>query len=173
MYDLAEFNRRAQRAVSLEEAKLMLSNPDAASASASKKPDSGSVQKSQEGSKRKNDNSQGDGGKKKKGDNQYVPLYQVHTELNQSREQIFLANEKTVPLRRVDTMRGPKSKRDPNKYCRYHRDRGHTTDECRQLKDEIEGLISRGFLRQYVGNRADQNRNNNNNRQAQLPQAQP
>lgn len=70
-------------------------------------------------------------------------------------------------------MRGPKTKRDPNKYCRYHRDRGHTTDESRQLKDEIEGLISRGFLRHYVGNRADQNRNNNNNRQAQLPQVQP
>ena len=60
-------------------------------------------------------------------------------------------NERAVPFRRADTMRGPKSKRDPNKYCRYHQDRGHTTDECRQLKDEIEGLISRGYLRQYVG----------------------
>uniref|UniRef100_A0A803NWX0 Uncharacterized protein n=1 Tax=Cannabis sativa TaxID=3483 RepID=A0A803NWX0_CANSA len=26
----------------------------------------------------------------------------------------------------------------------------HTTEECRQLKDEIENLISRGYLRQYV-----------------------
>ena len=151
----------------------MLDNPDAAASSASKKHDSGSGQKSQESSKRKNDNSQGDGGKKKREDNQYVPLYHVHTELNQSREHIFMANEKTVPFRRADTMKGPKIKRDPNKYCRYHRDRRHTTDECMQLKDEIEGLISRGYLRQYVGNRADQPRNNNNGRQAQPPQAQP
>lgn len=151
----------------------MFNNPDVASASASKKPDSGSAQKSLEGPKRKNDYSQGDGNKKKKGNNQYVPLYQVHTKLNQPREQIFLANEKNVPFRRADPLRGPKNKRDLNKYCRYHRDRGHTTDECRQLKDEIEGLISRGYLRQYVGNRADQPRNNNNGRQAQPPQAQP
>ena len=67
--------------------------------------DSGSVQKSQEGSKRKNDHSQGDGNKKKKGDNQYVPLYQVHTQLNEPREQIFLANEKNVPFRRADPLR--------------------------------------------------------------------
>ena len=122
-------------------------NPDAASALASKKPEPSSGQKSQEGFKRKNDHSQGDGNKKKKGDNQYVPLYHVHTELNQPREQIYLANEKTIPFRRVDPMKGPRGKRDLNKYCRYHRDRGHTTKECRQLKDEIKGLISRGYLR--------------------------
>lgn len=68
LYDLAKFNRRALRSVSLEEARLKLSNPGVASASASKKDDSGQVQKNQEGSKRKNDNSQGDGNKKKKWD---------------------------------------------------------------------------------------------------------
>lgn len=151
----------------------MLSNPDAAAASTSKKPDLSLGKKSQEGSKRKNDNSQGDGGKKIKGDTQYVPLYQVHTELNQSQEQIFLADEKIAPFRRADTMRGQNTKRDPDKYCRYHRDRGHTTDECKQLKDEIEGLISIGYMRQYVGNQADHPRNNNNGRKAQHPQALP
>ena len=60
------------------------------------------------------------------------------------------------------------------KYCRYHRDHGHITEECRQLKDEIEGLISRGYLRQYVKNRVDQYpKNNDNGRQAQAPNAQP
>lgn len=65
VYDLAEFNRRAQYVVSLEESKLQLSNPDAASASEPKKPDSSSGQKNQEGSKRKShDDSQRDGSKK-------------------------------------------------------------------------------------------------------------
>ena len=41
------------------------------------------------------------------------------------------------------------------------------------MKDEIEGLISRGYLRQYIGNRADQKpQNYNNGHQAQTPQAQ-
>ena len=69
VYNYTEFNRQAQRALSLEEAKLMLRNPDATSALASKKPDPSSGQKSQEGFKRKNDHSQGDENKKKKGDN--------------------------------------------------------------------------------------------------------
>lgn len=85
-----------------------------------------------------------------------------------------VGNYKTVPFRRVDPMKGPRAKRDMTKYYRFHKDYGHTTNECRQLKDEIEGLISRGYLRQYVKNRPDQYpRNNDNGRQAQAPQAQP
>ncbi|XP_060965287.1 uncharacterized protein LOC133034252 [Cannabis sativa] len=47
-------------------------------------------------------------------------------------------------------MRNSRSKRDPNKYCKFHKDNGHTTDECCQLKDEIEILIARGHFKQYV-----------------------
>ncbi|KAL5583362.1 hypothetical protein UlMin_015804 [Ulmus minor] len=39
---------------------------------------------------------------------------------------------------------------DNTKYCRYHRDIGHVTEECRVLKDEIKRLIQRGQLRNYV-----------------------
>ena len=58
------------------------------------------------------------------------------------------------------------------KYCRYHQNHGHTTDECKHLKDEIEGLISRGYLRWYVRNWGDYHpRNNKNNgRQGHAPQ---
>ncbi|KAL0391199.1 UNVERIFIED_CONTAM: hypothetical protein Scaly_0477000 [Sesamum calycinum] len=56
---------------------------------------------------------------------------------------------------RTDHQRPRKMKDNPkrlksDKYCRFHRDRGHTTEECHHLKNEIEKLIQRGHLRQYV-----------------------
>ncbi|KAL0408268.1 UNVERIFIED_CONTAM: hypothetical protein Sradi_1761200 [Sesamum radiatum] len=50
-----------------------------------------------------------------------------------------------------------------DKYCRFHRDRGHTTEECHHLKNEIEKLIQRGYLRQYV------NQGQSSQRQAPTP----
>ncbi|GAV62568.1 LOW QUALITY PROTEIN: hypothetical protein CFOL_v3_06091, partial [Cephalotus follicularis] len=55
-------------------------------------------------------------------------------------------------------LRSPVDKRDSNKYCRYHRDRGHDTKKCRHLKNQIEDLIRKGHLRKYVDRDAPQGR---------------
>ncbi|GAV59709.1 LOW QUALITY PROTEIN: hypothetical protein CFOL_v3_03240, partial [Cephalotus follicularis] len=44
------------------------------------------------------------------------------------------------------------------KYYRYHRDHRHDTEECRQLKNQIEDLIRKGHLRKYVDRDAPQGR---------------
>ena len=67
VYTLAEFTKQAQHDVNLEEASLLLNNPDA-STSTAKNPNmsSGQQQQGQEGSNRKNDNPQVEGNKKEK-----------------------------------------------------------------------------------------------------------
>ncbi|GAV72507.1 hypothetical protein CFOL_v3_15995, partial [Cephalotus follicularis] len=45
-----------------------------------------------------------------------------------------------------------------NKYCRYHRDHRHDTEECMHLKNQIEDLIQKGHLRKYVDRDAPQER---------------
>ena len=40
--------------------------------------------------------------------------------------------------------------RDKNKYYRFHKDHGHNTEDCRDLKELVEKLIQKGKLQKYV-----------------------
>ena len=40
--------------------------------------------------------------------------------------------------------------RDKNKYCRFHKDHGHNTEDCKDLKEQVEKLIQKGRLQKYV-----------------------
>ncbi|XP_059636182.1 uncharacterized protein LOC132278409 [Cornus florida] len=49
----------------------------------------------------------------------------------------------------------PKLKSDParrprDKYCRFHKDHGHATEDCFNLKDQIETLIRMGHIRKFI-----------------------
>ena len=63
----------------------------------------------------------------------------------------------------------PHHKRENTRYCEFHRDYGHRTDDCIQLKREIEYLIRRGYLRRFISpeNQAQ------NQAQNQAPAQQP
>lgn len=39
---------------------------------------------------------------------------------------------------------------DASKYCRYHQNMGHTTEDCSTLKDKLESLIQAGHLQKFV-----------------------
>ena len=47
-------------------------------------------------------------------------------------------------------MKSDPTRRDDTKYCEFHKGHGHRTDDCIQLKKEIEYLIRRGHLNRYV-----------------------
>ena len=85
--------------------------------------------------------------------------YNNFTDLIRSREDVFLATEHTGVYKRPDLMQGDCSKRNQNKYYRYHKDVGHTIEEYIMLKDEIEKLIREGYLRDYVHNGSAKPRN--------------
>ena len=53
-------------------------------------------------------------------------------------------------LRWRTQMKSDPTTRDNNRYCEFHRDYGHFTDDCIQLKKEIEYLIRRGYLRRFI-----------------------
>ena len=68
----------------------------------------------------------------------------------------MLANKILMQIKDELSLKWPKPlssssrKRDLKKYCRFHKDHGHYTDECRDLKEQIEELIQRGKLQKFV-----------------------
>ncbi|XP_052206797.1 uncharacterized protein LOC127811127 [Diospyros lotus] len=66
-----------------------------------------------------------------------------HSEENKSEGRREDQKEKHHP-------QAPFNKRNRNKYCRFHQDHGHNTEECHQLKEEIQELINWGFLRSFI-----------------------
>ena len=53
-------------------------------------------------------------------------------------------------------MGGDPSRRNQNLYCTYHRNKGHTTEQCRVLKDHLGQLVKARYLKEFVvdtGNR--------------------
>ena len=47
-------------------------------------------------------------------------------------------------------MVGNPEKRNRNLYCQYHRDHGHTTEDCRSLWDHLDQLVREGKLMQLL-----------------------
>ncbi|KAL5549353.1 hypothetical protein UlMin_004584 [Ulmus minor] len=84
--------------------------------------------------------------------NNQIPRFRDYTPTIVPVATIYTENEHLGIFTIPPTIKTPVNRRDNTKYCRYHRDIGHITEECRVLKDEIERLIQRGQLRNYVRN---------------------
>ena len=65
-------------------------------------------------------------------------------------------------------MGGDLVKRNQSLYYTYHREKGHTTEQCRVLKDHLEQLVKAGHLKEFLvdqgGGNADQGSSGRNNR---------
>ena len=70
-----------------------------------------------------------------------VPIAQVLTEIKHTEFIKWLEKIKINP-----------KKRNKNKYCEFHRDHGHNTEDYFQLKEPITDLIKRGYLMKYIAN---------------------
>ncbi|XP_021773513.1 uncharacterized protein LOC110737462 [Chenopodium quinoa] len=73
--------------------------------------------------------------------------YNSYTPLNAPRAAIYSVNQNREGWVRPMPMKA--KGRDTKKYCMFHRDVGHYTEDCVQLKYNIEELIRRGHLAQY------------------------
>ncbi|XP_021801928.1 uncharacterized protein LOC110746041 [Prunus avium] len=71
------------------------------------------------------------------------------TKLTVSLAKLFHENKGKGIFRTPPTLREPPEKRDRSKTCAHHNDFGHTTNDCRNLRYQVEAMLKKGMLWQY------------------------
>ncbi|XP_059663536.1 uncharacterized protein LOC132309226 [Cornus florida] len=64
--------------------------------------------------------------------------------------QVFLQIQDEPYLKWPPKLKSDPTRRPRDKYYRFHKDHVHTTDDCFDLKDQIETLIRRGHMRKFI-----------------------
>ncbi|GKV22033.1 hypothetical protein SLEP1_g31937 [Rubroshorea leprosula] len=72
------------------------------------------------------------------------------TPFNLPRSQIFMQIKNKMDLRRPGLMRTAAATRDHTRYCDFHQDHGHTTEQCNSLRSELESLAQKRMLNEYI-----------------------
>ncbi|XP_059639467.1 uncharacterized protein LOC132281816 [Cornus florida] len=65
-------------------------------------------------------------------------------------EPVFLQIQDNTSLKWPPKLKADPTKRSLGKYCRFHRDHGHNTEDCFDLKNQIENLVRKGHLRKFT-----------------------
>ena len=65
-------------------------------------------------------------------------------------DQVLMQIKDEEALTYPGKLKGNPNRRSKVKYCRFHRDHGHDTADCYNLKQQIEALIKQGKLQRFV-----------------------
>ncbi|XP_059669002.1 uncharacterized protein LOC132314119 [Cornus florida] len=76
--------------------------------------------------------------------------YTNFTPLNAPISKILMQLQDDHTLKWPPKLKSDFTRRSKDKYCWFHRDYGHNTDDCLDLKSQIESLIRRGKLHGYA-----------------------
>ncbi|KAK0588493.1 hypothetical protein LWI29_001623 [Acer saccharum] len=103
--------------------------------------------------------------------NKFRGRYNHYTPLTGDQEEILSVVE-DKGLAKYPRQQSANARRDTTKYCRFHKDHGHETSKCFQLRDHIESLIRDGHLKDFTlkgdkhGGRQDSRQGNGQDRKS-------
>ena len=65
-------------------------------------------------------------------------------------DQVLMQIKDEEALTYPGKLKGDPNRHSRDKYCRFHRDHGHDTADCYDLKQQIEALIKQGKLQRFI-----------------------
>ena len=77
-------------------------------------------------------------------------MFEQYTPLVTTIEHVLTQVSGRGLLRDPPPLRMDRTRRNQSKYCHFHKDVGHDTKDCIQLRDQIEALVREGHLREFV-----------------------
>ena len=139
---MAEALLKAQKYVIAEEALIAIDGAEKSKGKKNEKEDD------RRGQKRDRANRRNDEGNRRREDKNPHPV--KFTSLVMPVDQILMEIRDEPSLKWSRPLHSSPSFRNKRKYCRFHKDHGHYTEDCRDLKEQIEELIRKEKLQQYV-----------------------
>ena len=161
--DMSGALHRARAAITVEE--LQLASKSRTAANVSVGGQSNKNEKKKEGGKGKKPEQQGNRSSASTGKGPRESNIQ-YTKLNMEVGKIWKDNRQL--FRNPFPIKIDPEKRDRSKRCEFHNDHGHVTNECFSLKGQIEAMVKKGMLGQYVagGQRIERDQTQNPAHQA-------
>ena len=134
---MAKILLKAQKYMNVEDALAAIKDVE-------KQGDKAKKEDKRRGQKRERPDRRNNDGNRRKDDN--GPRTVRFTPLVMSVEKILTQIKDEHYLKWPRPLHSSPSVRDKNKYCGFHKDHGHNTEDCRNLKEQIEELIRKGKL---------------------------
>ncbi|XP_021735653.1 uncharacterized protein LOC110702255 [Chenopodium quinoa] len=95
----------------------------------------------------------------------YLGKFESYTPLTLPRTKIFSATREEGRFKKPKPPPSWHQKKGKDHWCEFHESRGHRTEDCLQLKDQIEELVQKGYLKKYVAERREEKKAEKDSRQ--------
>ncbi|XP_021864969.2 uncharacterized protein [Spinacia oleracea] len=97
------------------------------------------------------------GGRARKEEERFADFFDNYTPLNTARTTIYNINDKMDGWKKPPPMMS--RERNVKKNCDFHNEHGHHTEDCRDLKDNIEDMVKKWYFLQYRARKGNINYN--------------
>ncbi|XP_021718787.1 uncharacterized protein LOC110686469 [Chenopodium quinoa] len=95
----------------------------------------------------------------------YAGRYDSYTPLTLPRAKIYITTKEEGRFKRPRPLPPWNQQKGKDRWCEFHESSRHRTEDCLQLKTQIEDLVRKGYLKKYLADRREEKKAERDSRQ--------